>query len=163
VLWLRYQIATSYLLNSLQQNIDLQRISDSEIEVSCGSHRIRISYPHPVHYNNTSVKLSRKRKTVTVEVPRKSPQHFEEMPLFVANPDNKLSLPPVSISLQLCITFCGMQFTKKDCDIMECDRNLALMPAEVNLKEIMNALFQFENSDFVHLSFTSSGVHMDCW
>ena len=143
-----------------KQNIDLQRISDSEIEVSCGSHRIRISYPHPVHYNNMSVKLSRKRKMVTVEVPRKSHQHFEEMPLFVANPDNKLSLPPVSISLQLCITFCGMQFNKKDRDIMkECDRQLALMPAEVNLKETMNALFQFENSDFVHLSFTGSGVH----
>ena len=143
-----------------KQNIDLRRISDSEIEVSCGNYSIRISYPHPVHYNNTSVKLSRKRKMVTVEVPRKAHQYFEEMPLFVANPDNKLSLPPVSIGLKLCTTFCAMQFTDKDREIMkECDRDIAVMPAEVNLKETVNALFQFESCDFIHLSFSSSGVH----
>ena len=33
------------------------------------------------------------------------------------------------------------------------------MPAEVNLKETMEILFQFQRSDFCQLSFSSSGVH----
>ena len=143
-----------------KQNLDIQRISDSEIKVSCGSHTIQISYPHPIYYNSTSIKLSRKKKMVTVQVPRKVHQYFEEMPLFVANPDNKLSLPPVSISYELSISFCGMQFTKKDRDIMkECNREAALMPAELNLKEAMNVLFQFQSSEVFHLSFSSSDFH----
>ena len=143
-----------------KHNIDLQRVSNSEIKVSCGNHSIRISYPHPIHYNNTSIKLSRKKKMVTVEVPRKAHQYFDEMPLFVANPDSRLSLPPVSISHELTRSFCGMQFTKKDRDIMnEYNRESALMPAEVNMKETLNALFQFHSSNYVHLSFASSGVH----
>jgi len=143
-----------------KHNIDLQRISDSEIKVGCGNHNIKIAYPHPIHYSNTSIKLSRKKKMVTIEVPRKAHHYFDEMPLFVANPDSKLSLPPVSISHELTRSFCGMQFTKKDRDIMnECNRESALMPADVNMKETVNALFQLHNSNYVHLSFPNSGVH----
>ena len=97
-----------------KQNIDLRRITDSEIVVICGSQIIRIAYPYPIQYNSTSSKLSHRRKVVMLEVQRKVHQSFEEKPLFVANPDNKLSLPPVSICLQLCSTFCSMQFSEKD-------------------------------------------------
>ena len=124
-------------------SLNTKSISDSEFEIFCKQHSIQLSYPYPVDYQRIKVKLSRRNRTISVVAPRDVYHFHKEKPIFVANPDNGVTLPPMLLSLARYVSCCGMQFTNKDRQIQEkCNREHRLMPALVNLKETMNFLFQ---------------------
>ena len=142
------------------QKLIPKQTSNSKITISCGNRNITISFPHPVDYNAAKIKLLQEKKTVTVTVPRKAHSFISERPLYMVNPDNKLSLPPMPLGEQLNLSFSGMQFTKEDKEIMKrCNREAALMPTEVNLKESFNLLFQRPKEKYVHLQLFGDCVH----
>ena len=143
-----------------QQKLIPKQLSNSEIAISCGNHSIAITFPHPIDYNAVKIKLSREKKTITVTAPHKVHSFISERPLYIVNPDNKLSLPPMPLSERLNFSFSGMQFTKEDNEIMKrYNRKAALMPTEVNLKESFNILFQCPDEKFVHLQLFDHGFH----
>ena len=140
--------------------LNTKSISNSQLEISCKQHSIQLSYPYPVEYQRIKVKLSRRKRTISVVAPRDVYQFHKEKPIFVANPDNGATLPPMILNVDTHRCVNGMQFTKEDRQILEkCNREPSLMPAMVNLKESMYFLFcctqetyfEFHSSTFSHL------------
>ena len=142
------------------RSIETRLISLYELQLSCSKLTIKVAYPFPVDYDMVTIILSRKNRIVTITTPRKIHRFHEEKPLYMVNPDNKVFLPPLPLSKELYVTFCGMQFTKKERDILDqCNRKIELMPPVVNLKEAMNYLFQSPHDNFFHLLFHGNNVH----
>ena len=137
-----------------------KRISSSEVKILCGNLKHSIQYPHPIEYERLAVKISQKKKTVTVLASRTFHNFEQEKPLFQVDPENRLTLPPSNTPASCMLSYCGMQFTKKDRVIMEqCCRERALMPPMVNLKESINILFQCCEEHFFHIVLPVGGVH----
>ena len=58
------------------------------------------------------------------------------------------------------ISYSGMQFTEADREIMQrCDRQSALMPAMINLKESMNFFFQCQKEHFFNIALPGNDVN----
>ena len=86
------------------------------IKLSCGMHTFELSYPHPIDFNNLSIKISRSNKTVTIMANRQV-HNFEdeEALLFVVNPDRKLTLPHLQHIKDMALKgLTGMQFAKDE-------------------------------------------------
>jgi len=121
------------------------------IKVACADLGTEISYPYPVDYERTVIRLSRKNRKVTVIAPRRIQSIYEEKPTFTVIPDNTLSLPPMLISEKVTNSYCGLQFTTKDHAIrQQCSW---LRPAEFNLKDSMVILFNYTKGNFLCLCY----------
>ena len=139
--------------------LDTQYISESKMMITCAEFSIKLCYPYAVDYNKMTVRLSKKNRTVTVIALRRICNMYEEKPMFTVMPDHILSLPPMFLSKTLTSQYCGMEYTMEDRYIMEqCNREPALMPAEVNLKETINDLFQFYDCNFIRIQISSEGI-----
>ena len=132
-----------------KHKLETKCISESNMMVTCAEFSNELCYPHAVDYNKMTVRLSKKNRTVTVIAPRRICNMYEEKPMFTVMPDHFLSLPPTFVSKPLTSQYCSMEYTIKEQDILkQCNREPALIPAEVNLKRTICALLQ-SNLKFV--------------
>ena len=136
------------------------RESPSEIHLFIRSHKYVVTYPYPVDYDRLSIKISRKETTVTVLACRMAYALEYEKPVFVVNTSDEFSMLHIPLTDQNMITYSGMQFTKVDREIMQrCDRQSALMPAMINLKESINFFFQCQKEHFFNIAIPKNNVH----
>ena len=124
-----------------KHKLDTKCISKSSMMITCAEFSVGLCYPYAVDYNKTTVRLSKKNRTVTVIAPRRTCNIYEEKPMFTVMPDHILSLPPMSVSKSLMSKYCSMAYTIKEKDILQYNQNPALMPADVNLKQTISTLF----------------------
>ena len=142
-------------------DFSVEKLSSSKVKILCGNFQHDIHYPHPVEYNRLAVKFSRKKRNVTILASRTAHNFEEESNLFLVDPVNKLSLPPVRVGSTAYTTACGLQFTKKDREIMErCHAEMTLMPPMVCLKQTVNTLFQCRDKIFFHISVPDNYWHL---
>lgn len=134
--------------------------SPSEVQLLLRSHKYVITYPYPVDYDRLSIKISCKEKTVTVLASRMAYALQYEKPLFVVNTSDEFSMLRVTMTDNDMISYSGMQFTEADREIMQrCDRQSALMPAMINLKESMNFFFQCQKEHFFNIALPGNDVN----
>ena len=134
--------------------------SPSEVQLLVRSHKYVVTYPYPVDYDRLSIKISRIEKIVTILASRMAYSLQYEKPVFVVNTSDEFSMLRVPLTDQDMITYSGMQFTKVDREIMQrCDRQSALMPAMINLKESMNFFFQCQKEHFFNIAIPKNNVH----
>ena len=150
-------------LDSIKHSSLLPRqISFSSVELSAGPHKCLLHYPYPVDYNSMSIKISRTQKTVTVLVTRIKHAFETELPIFMFNPSDKLSMPRIPVCAEVMDRYTKMQFTKRDRDsAARCKGEYALKSPLTNLKETLVVLFtaQEENVFQISLGGPSLDIH----
>ena len=95
------------LLALKSYQLDTIRSRDTCIKFKVDKYCTTISYPYSVDYKKLSIKLSRKNKKVIVIANRIRHYIHDEDPVFIVNPDNKLSLPIMPIEETTARSFSG--------------------------------------------------------
>lgn len=113
-----------------------KRCGLKSIEVSCGDLKLPINYPYPVEFSKITTKLNKKNGTLVLKAPRLAYNFYNEQPMFIVNPDNKLVFPPLPVSNTVYSTITGMQFTRKERTTYDStDSQKERMPPPLNIKD----------------------------
>ena len=121
-----------------------RKVSLDEIELACGEHKIRISYPYPIDFDSLSLKISKKDKTVTIEAKRVAYNFDDELPLYLSNPNNPFTLPLLDFDSQVVAEFCKNQYNPEDLSVSSSPD----APPLVKVKNIISTLIQESKSYF---------------
>lgn len=138
---------------SKEHKLGTKKISSNEVELMCGEYHFHLKYKYPVDYNRISIKLSRAEKSVQITSPRQAHDFTEEKPMCVVIPDHQLSIPPQHVKDAIMICHSGLQMNNKERKILEaCNRDCALLPPLLNVKETFMYFFQCKNPPFSFVS-----------
>ena len=121
-----------------------KKISPYDIELSCGEHKISISYPYCINYNCLSLKVSKKNKTIEIDAKRMAYDFEQEMPLYMSDPNNPFLLPVMNFDKKTVAEFCRNQFNDEETGV----RSSPDAPPLVKIKNIIAKLLQEEESFF---------------
>ena len=135
-----------YSMYSSSKKIHPEELSPSEIRLSCGVHKFDLSYPHPINFSNLSIKISRSRKTLTIEASRKTYEfHDEEAPLFLVYPDCRVTLPQLNVHDIVLRCLMGMQ-----CSSFEVSQLRSRLPCSplTDLKNTINIMMQTKDETY---------------
>ena len=126
------------------KQLEPKRVSPYDIELSCGEHKISISYPYCIDYNCLSLKVSKKNKTVSIAAKRTRYDFEQEIPLYMSDPNNPFLLPAMNFDKKTVAEFCRNQFNDEEVAV----RSSSDAPPLVKVKNIIAELLQEEESFF---------------
>ena len=145
-----------YSMYASSKKIHPEELSPSEIRLSCGVHKFDLSYPHPINFSNLSIKISRSRKTLTIEASRKTYEFYdEEAPLFLVYPDCRVTLPQLNVHEIALKYLMNMQCTPSEVLQLSPSGEIPLLPL-TDLKDIINSMMQVKDETYFVLTDTKS-------
>ena len=113
-----------------------KRFDETTIELSCGALKLQIKYPYPFDFSKITTKLNKKKGTLVLKASRMPYKFYNERPMFIANPDNKITFPPLPVSQTVYSTITGMQFTRKERALFDAynSKSSDPLPPPINVK-----------------------------
>ena len=129
---------------STSKQLEPRRISPYDIELSCGEHKIDVSYPYCIDYNSLSLKVSKKNKTIAVHAKRTAYDFEQEVPVYMSDPNNPFLLPLMTFDKKTVAEFCRSQFSDEEVAV----RSSPDAPPLVKIKNIVADLLQKEEAFF---------------
>ena len=124
-----------------------KRLDVNTIELSCGTLKLQVKYPYPFDFSKITTKLNKKKGTLLLKAPRMAYKFYNERPMFIVNPDNKITFPPLPVSQTVYSTITGMQFTRKEralFDAFTSTNGSEPLPSPINVKNWI--IFFFKRS-----------------
>ena len=134
----------------LTADLQVERISHTEVKIQCLDRFIQIVYPYPVVYGDMIVQRSRKTRTLTVKAFREAHQYVDEGQVFHVNPEDYFSLPLIKVSTDKLVELVNNQYTLKESKILVADPNASTSPL-LKVKRIIRLLLTLRDDLFFHL------------
>ena len=124
------------------------------LELKCGDHKIYLYYPYPVLFAQLNVKIRLKERMASVTIPRSEYSLFDEPPLCIGLPTNRLFYPASSFPSSVGRNYMGMQFTSSEREILKRNQYSVYDSHFTHLKEILDLLFQQASvGRYMHICF----------
>ena len=117
--------------------LQTDRISSTELQISCSCMSLKLKYSYPVYLQTVSTVLKHERK-VSITCFRQAHNFVEESVCFMANPDHQLSIVPLELSMNIIAAYSRGQFT---CVETEGMKSATITPL-VKVKKTLQYLFE---------------------
>ena len=130
--------------------LESDQVAQREVELKCRGHKISFCFPYPVTFGKMKIEIRYKEKTATVVSPRSKQSFYDEAPLWVSSPTNRLFLPARSFTPTIRGKYLNMQFTMPEHAALQVRRQ-RVCPI-IRMKEIVSLMFQqVSGARFMHI------------
>ena len=134
--------------------------SQSVIHICMRSHKFVLAYPYPVNYDNLTIKISRKQKTVTVLANRAMHRFEEEKTFYLANTSDEFTKLLHPMNEQTMHTYTVLQFSPAEKKVtQDLMTNPTGMPPIVHIKQCLTFFLQCQHEHFFNVAIPVNNVH----
>ena len=126
--------------------VDNDQLSNTHLRLRCSYCEYNIHFPFSVLFSEMRIEFHCKLNTATITAPRDIKAFYEEKPVFVVSPTNRLFLPafpvnPASFSSSLPRDYIKLQINRMEGEALK-TVPITMIPPTIKMKHMLRTLFQ---------------------
>ena len=140
-----------YRVDWKSETVSSDQISQLHLRLKSEHHVYEVLFPFPVLFPETKIEFHCKLKTATITAPRDQYIFYEEAPMFVLTPTNRLFVPAVPVHPTMSRDYLNLQLNTMEEETLKRMPRWLVTPV-IKLKQMLQELFKLVTQcRFVHI------------
>ena len=135
--------------------VSSDQVTQQHLRLKCVHHQYDVYFPYPVLFPEMRIEFHCKLKTATITAPRDQHTFYEESPMFVVTPTNRLFMPAFPVNSSTPRDYLELQLNSLEEETLKRMPSVWIPPV-IKLKHTLRDMFQLApQCRFMHIQATS--------
>lgn len=117
------------------------QVNQRHLKLKCAHHEYNIHFPYPILFPDMKIEFHCKLRTATITAPRDLHTFYEESPMFVVTPTNRLFMPAFPVNSSSPRDFLALQLNSMEDETLK-RMPSSIIPPVIRLKHTVRDIFQ---------------------